>query len=214
VERLTNGALTRRIEPADLVDSIIVENDSQSLFVPVMDIDDPTPNGKLTGFFYQVDPPISRRGEAIRQPPLVENFTRRHPLDVGRHRLGQRQGSEQCPNRDDHHLDLTVGNSPKEANQLEARGERGLGALIGGAEITRNSSHAEPRREKLQAGGEIVDIGHMGNHHGCDCRFPTAVDEGGHRQRSSAGNHPAHGQRCVTTIEGLDQRGKIGQRIL
>jgi len=203
LERVTDGALTRRIEPQDLVDPIIVEDNPQGLLVPIVDVDDPTPNGKLAGFLDQVDPPIARRTESIRQPPLIEDLTRRQSLDLSRNRLGQRQGSEHCSDRDHDDLDLAIGHPPQQANQLDSRGEGWFGALVGRAEVTRDPAHTEPGCENLQPGGKIVNLCHVGYHHHCHSRFPAAGDERGHRQRSSTGNHSTHRQRSGTTIEGL-----------
>ncbi len=66
-EGLADGPLARRVEPPNLVDPIVIEDDPKRLFVAIVDIDDPAANGEFAGFLHQIDAPVAGGGQPVRQ---------------------------------------------------------------------------------------------------------------------------------------------------
>jgi hypothetical protein len=175
----------------------------------VVDVDHPPSDRKLARLLDQVDASIPGRGESVRQTSLIEHLARDQALDLGRDRIGQGERTEESAHRNHHHPDLAFGHASEQSSQLESRCEGRFGAMVGGAEIARNPSHAEIGCEQLEPGREIIDLRDVGHHHRGERGSPTAIGEGCHGQRTSAGNHPPDGQRGVAASERLDQRGQI-----
>jgi len=214
VEGIADGSLAGRIESADLVNAIVIEDDPHRVFFTVVDIDHPPSNGKIPGLLHKIGAPVSGGRQAVGQETLVEGLASNQPLDLCRNRDRQGQGSEERAHRHDDDAHLVVGDSPKEANELEPGCKWGLGALIGSAEVTGHASDSETGSEQLEPGREIIHISHMRHHHDGKLRTETPGYERRHRQGSGPGDDSADRKGRVAVIEGFDQRSEIGQGVV
>jgi hypothetical protein len=120
IQRRTVGALRRRLESADLVNPIVVEDHPNRMLLTIVNIDHPSPDCEIPGLLNEIDATVPGSGEAVGEPSLVEELTGNEQLDLLSDGRRDRQRLEQRARRNHDHADVATGHSTEDAYQLQS----------------------------------------------------------------------------------------------